>query len=57
MNSKFNNKIFILTRLFIYIFVLLGLVMKNLDYKSIFLTLSVLLVIYDVCDTYFKLKK
>ncbi len=56
MNS-FENKSFILTRLFIYIFFILGWFLENLDYKFIFYTLCTLLVIYDICETGFKLKK
>lgn len=56
MNS-FEKKSFILTRLFIYIFFILGWFLENLDYKFIFCTLCTLLVIYDICETGYKLKK
>lgn len=56
MNS-FEKKFFILTRLFIYIFVIIGWFLKELNYEVIFYILCSLLVIYDVCETGYKLKK
>lgn len=62
MNKKneitcFEKKAFILTRLFIYIFVITSFFLENLNYKFIFYSLGTLLVIYDIFETYYNFKK
>ncbi len=55
--DRYEKKAFILTRLFIYIFVITSFVIENLNYKFIFYSLGTLLVIYDIFETYYNFKK
>ncbi|MGV3082613.1 hypothetical protein ACEF07_10935 [Streptococcus dysgalactiae] len=55
--DRYEKKAFILTRLFIYIFVIASFVIENLNYKFIFYSLGTLLVIYDIFETYYNFKK
>ena len=53
----FQKKFFILVRLFVYIFVIVSLLFKSLDYKLFTYSLCTLLLIYDIWETWYILNK
>lgn len=54
---KKENQFFILTRLYVYIFILVEFIFHDLNYKYIFFLLSILLICYEILDTYANIKR
>lgn len=54
---KKENQFFILTRLYVYIFILVGFIFHDLNYKYIFFLLSILLICYEILDAYANIKR